>query len=47
MWLITAALFMLLMNLALSIDQSLMLRTARGMGSPAVEGLLAWQKMHN
>ena len=47
MWVITAALLMLLINLAFSIDQSLMLRAARVMGAPAVEGLLAWQKMHN
>lgn len=40
-------LFMLFAGLALSIDESRMLHTARTMGPTAVEGLVAWQKMHN
>ena len=38
---------MLFAGLALSIDESRMLHTARTMGPTAVEGLVAWQKMHN
>jgi len=40
-------LLLLFAGLALSIDQSLMLQAARTLGQPAVEGLIAWQKMHN
>ncbi len=40
-------LMMLFAGIALSIDESRMLQTARGLGPPAVEGLVAWQKMHN
>ncbi len=44
---LSLALFLLLTGVALSIDESRMLQAARVLGSPAVEGLVAWQKMHN
>jgi predicted transglutaminase-like cysteine proteinase len=47
MRLIPIMLLMLLAGMALSIDESRMLRVARSLGPPAVEGMLAWQKMHN
>ena len=40
-------LLLLVASLALSIDESLMLQAARTLGQPAVDGLIAWQKMHN
>lgn len=45
--LLQVLLFMLFTGLALSIDESRMLLTARTLGPTAVEGLVAWQKMHN
>ena len=42
-----AVVLMLFAGLAISIDESRMLNVARTLGPPAVEGLLAWQKMHN
>ena len=44
---IQMTLLMLVAGVALSLDESRMLQTARALGTPAVEGLLAWQKMHN
>jgi len=44
---IQMALCMLFAGVALSLDESRMLQTARALGAPAVEGLIAWQKMHN
>lgn len=41
------ALLLLVAGLALSIDESQMLQAARALGPGAVEGLIAWQKMHN
>ncbi len=38
---------MLIAGLALSVDETRMLQVARTLGPTAVEGLLAWQKMHN
>jgi predicted transglutaminase-like cysteine proteinase len=47
-WLVLhALLFLLSGGVALSIDESRMLQAARSLGAPAVEGLVAWQKMHN
>lgn len=40
-------LLMLVACVALSIDELRMLQAARALGAPAVEGLVAWQKMHN
>lgn len=40
-------LLILTAGLALSFDESRMLQVARSLGPPAVEGLVAWQKMHN
>lgn len=47
MRLLQVLLFMLFAGLALSIDESRMLQVARNLGPTAVEGLVAWQKMHN
>lgn len=44
---IQIALLMLIAGVALSLDESRMLQSARALGAPAVEGLIAWQKMHN
>ena len=38
---------LLVAGLASSIDESQMLQSARTLGPAAVEGLIAWQKMHN
>lgn len=47
-WLVLhALLFLLFGGVALSIDELRMLQAARSLGAPAVEGLVAWQKMHN
>jgi predicted transglutaminase-like cysteine proteinase len=44
---IQIAMFMLIASVAISLDETRMLQTARALGTPAVEGLIAWQKMHN
>jgi len=40
-------LLLLFAGAAFSIDDSRMLQAARTLGAPAIEGLIAWQKMHN